>query len=194
MISANEFYTKLAFTAYYKRSFLRVLAGVGCTYIEAELALGIVSSIIDSALFTGSLGVIQDMDHAFRLLNQAYQSCNQTNVIKLLEYMGVSPENAGQIYQKMICLTKEQMKFVLKCLFMRRVVGGIESAEHGNPRGNAAPPPTLMELMSDPTLFLNYLKSIRPGVHGVAGPPALSLSTRAITSFQEFMDSFDGSA
>lgn len=189
MMSANEFYTKLAFTAYYKRSFFRVLAGVGCTYVEAQLALFFASSIINSILSSGSLGVIQDMDHAFRLLNQAYQSCNKENVIELLKYMGVSPENAGQIYEKMIGLTKEQMKFVLKCLFMRRVVGGIESAEHGNQGGNAAPPPTLMELMSDPTLFLNYLKSIRPGVHGVAGPPALSVSTRAITSFREIMTS-----
>ena len=189
MMSANEFYTKLAFTAYYKRSFFRVLAGVGCTYVEAELALTFATSIINSALFTGSLSAIQDINHAFTLLNQAYQSCNKENVIELLKYMGVSPENAGQIYEKMIGLTKEQMKFVLKCLFMRRVVGGIESAEHGNQGGNAAPPPTFMELMSNPGLFLNYLKSIRPGVHGIAGAPALSLSTHAITSIREFMTS-----
>lgn len=192
MMSANEFYTKLAFTAYYKRSFFRVLAGVGCTYVEAELALTFATSIINSALFTGSLSAIQDINHAFTLLNQAYQSCNKENVIELLTFMGVSAENAPQIYEKMIGLTKEQMKFVLKCLFMRRVVGGIESAEHGNPGANAAQlhhPPTFMELMTHPGLFLNYLKSIRPGVHGVAGPPALSVSTRAITSFREIMTS-----
>ncbi len=189
MMSAKEFYTKLAFTAYYKRSFFRLFAGVGCTYLEAELALTVAFSIINNALFTVTLGAIQDINTIVGYLNAAYQSCTQENVILLLTSMGVSTENASQIYEKMEGLTMEQTKFVLKCLFMKKVVGGIESAEQGNLGGNAAPPqpPTFMELMSNPGLFIDYLRSIGPGVHGVAGAPESSLQGRAITSFREFM-------
>jgi hypothetical protein len=190
MMSAKEFYTKLAFTAYYKRSFFRLFAGVGCTYLEAELALTVAFSIINNALFTASVGYVPNMGTIIGALNNAYQSCTQKNVILLLTSMGVSLENASQIYEKMKDLTMEQMKFVLKFLFMKKVVGGIESAEQGNPGGNAAPPqhPTFMELMSNPGLFIDYLRSIGPpGVHGVAGAPESSLQGRAITSFREFM-------
>ena len=140
----------------------RLFAGVSCTYFEAELAFTIASSIINNALFTGTLGAIPDINTIVGYLNAAYQSCNEANVIELLKSMGVSAENAPQIYEKMIGLTTEQMKFVLKCLFLKKVVAGIDRAEHGNPGGNVAPPPppTFMELMSNPGLFIDYLRSI----------------------------------
>jgi hypothetical protein len=191
MLSARQFYTQLGFLAFFKRNLFRLFAGVACTYFEAAFAFTIASSIINNALFTVSAGYVPDMGTIIGALNNAYQSCTQKNVILLLTSMGVSAENASQIFEKMKDLTMEQTKFVLKCLFLKRVVGGIRSAEHPNSaRAAQGQHPTFFQLISDPSLFLTYLKSIGPpGIHGIVGEPTSSLRVRAITSFREFMDS-----
>jgi hypothetical protein len=190
LVSANEFYTILAFTALYKRSFFRLFAGVGCSFLEAEVSLTVAASIINSTLYTASVGYVVNMSDLIGYLNTAYQSCSQENIIKLLGYLGVSQAAAPQIYKKMVGLTKEQTQFVLKCLFLKRVVGGIEAAEqpgHAHAQGQP-PPPTFIEMISRPSLLLGYLKSLGPGLHGIAGPPGVSLQGRTITSFREFMN------
>ena len=195
MLSARQFYTELGFLAFFKRSFFRLFAGVGCTYFEAEFALTIASSIINNTLFTATIGYAPDIGTIIGYLNTAYQSCTQKSIINLLESLGVSPESAPQIYEKIKDFSKEQIKFVLKCLFLKRVVGGITSAE----RSSAAqqpqrPRPSFFQMISHPRDLLDYLKSIGPSdVAGIAGAPNLSLSSRAITSFRGFMgDSFKG--
>ena len=187
MMSARKFYTTLAFTAFYKRSLFRLFAGVACTYFEAETAFTIATSIINNALYTATLTKIKNIDEAVRLLNNAYQTCNRDNIIGLLTYLGIAEAFAREIYNKMVGLTIEQMKFVLKCLFLKKVVGGIQDAEHPGRAPAQGQPPTFFELISNPGLFLQYLRSIGPGVHGVVGAPDVSLEGRVITSFQEIM-------
>lgn len=191
MLSARQFYTELGFLAFFKRSFFRLFAGVGCTYFEAEFALTIASSIINNALFTATLGYVPDMRTIIGALNTAYQSCEPENIKTFLSSLGVDPAAASQIFDKIKDFSKEQTKFVLKCLFLKRVVGGITGAE----RPNAAQPPqrplpTFFQMISNPSDLLAYLRSIGPsGVTGIAGAHQLSLSGRAITSFREIMGS-----
>lgn len=187
MMSARKFYTTLAFTAFYKRSLFRLFAGVACTYFEAETAFTIATSIINNALYTATLTKIQNIDEAVRLLNNAYQTCNRDNIIGLLTSLGIAEAFAREIYNKMVGLTIEQMKFVLKCLFLKRVASGIQRVEHPGRAPAQGQPPTFFELISNPGLFLQYLRSIGPGVHGVAGAPDVSLEGQVITSFQELM-------
>jgi hypothetical protein len=191
MLSARQFYTELGFLAFFKRNFFRLFAGVACTYFEAEFALTIASSIINNALFTATLGYVPDMSTIIHALNNAYQSCNQENIITFLTSLGITPESAPQIYEKIKDFSKEQIKFVLKCLFLKRVVGGITGAERPNVAQQPQRPlPTFFQMISNPSDLLAYLRSIGPsGVTGIAGAPNLSLPRRAITSFREYMDS-----
>lgn len=190
MLSARQFYTELGFLAFFKRSFFRLFAGVGCTYFEAEFAFTIASSIINNALFTATLGYA-DMSTIIGALNNAYQSCSKENIITFLTSLGVEPAAASQIFDKIKDFSKEQTKFVLKCLFLKRFVGGITRAEHPNAAQHPQRQrPTFFQMISNPSDLLAYLRSIGPsGVTGIAGAPQLSLSGRAITSFREIMDS-----
>lgn len=186
-VSAKEFYTILAFTAFYKRSFFRLFAGVACTFLEAEVAFTIATSIINNTLYTATASYVPDINTIIGYLNTAYQSCSQESIIKLLQSLGVSAAAAPQIYEKMVGLTNEQIKFVLKCLFLKRVVGGIRDVERPGQAPAQGQPPTFSELISSPSRLLSYLQSIGPGLHGIAGAPGMSLQGRTITSFHDFM-------
>jgi len=180
MVSATSYYLQLGFKAFYNRSYTRFILGSACTVIELQIAYDTLMYLTNMTVYTVTLTAANNLKELTQLFAKAYSQLRDVDITAFLKYIGYSGEDIEAILIVITKLTRAQLGYILKGLFIKAIRW--ISKKEAPPRAADAAAAAAAPPAPEPESFMDYLKTGRlfslirvPSFYAIIGEPGNSI-------------------
>lgn len=179
MVSATSYYLQLGFKAFYNESYSRFILGAACTVIELQIAYDTLMYLTNMAVYTVTLTQAQNLTELTKVFTNVYSTFKSAaDITEFLKYVGYSEEDITVILDVIQKLTRAQLGYLLKGMFVKAIRWISKKEAPPSAAGAAAAPAPAPE----PESFMDYLKTGRlfslirvPSLYAIIGEPGKSI-------------------